>query len=283
MHLALVLALLLTGPQGIAPSDQPASIQDNSFLLEGAYNQEPGVVQHISSFTRLSQSRDWGYTFTQEWPVPNHARHQLSYTVGAIRSGAFPASGAGIGDTFLNYRYQLIGSGKSRVAFAPRLSFLLSTGNPRDGHGMGGNGFQTDLPVSFVLNSRFVTHLNAGATVVPSARNGFGKRDSSVGYNLGQSFVWLARPRFNMLLETIWSSGQAVMGEHKTSPVHALLMSPGVRWAHNLSNGLQIVPGVAFPLGIGSSGSENGVLLYLSFEHRIWAERPRLQKCRLSE
>src|ERR1041385_9047862 len=138
MHLALVLAFMLTGPPGLASPEQSASIQDNSFLLEEAYNQEPGVVQYIRSFIRLWQSQDWGYTFTQEWPVPHHARHQLSYTVGAIRSGAFPSSGAGIGDTFLNYRYQLVGSGKSRMAFAPRMSFLLSTGSSRDGHGIGG-------------------------------------------------------------------------------------------------------------------------------------------------
>ena len=45
-------------------------IQDNSFLVEEAYNQEFGVVQHISGFTRFWDSKDWAYTFTQEWPVP---------------------------------------------------------------------------------------------------------------------------------------------------------------------------------------------------------------------
>ena len=44
-------------------------IQDNSFLVEEAYNQEFGVVQHISSFTRFWDSKDWNYSFTQEWPV----------------------------------------------------------------------------------------------------------------------------------------------------------------------------------------------------------------------
>jgi hypothetical protein len=44
-------------------------------------------------------------------------------------------------------------------------------------------------------------------------------------------------------------------------------VSPGVRWAHNFKNGLQIVPGVAVPVGVGSSQGEVGVIFYLSFEH----------------
>ena len=59
----------LPGPAGPHVAAQPG-IQDNSFLVEEAYNQNFGVVQHISSFTRFFDSKDWNYTFTQEWPVP---------------------------------------------------------------------------------------------------------------------------------------------------------------------------------------------------------------------
>jgi len=34
-----------------------------------AYNQEGGVVQHISSFVR-GDDGGWAFSFTQEWPVP---------------------------------------------------------------------------------------------------------------------------------------------------------------------------------------------------------------------
>lgn len=44
-------------------------IQDNSFLIEEAYNQERGVVQHIQTF-QIMKDDSWIYTFTQEWPVP---------------------------------------------------------------------------------------------------------------------------------------------------------------------------------------------------------------------
>jgi hypothetical protein len=90
--------------------------------VEEAYNQNFGVVQHISSFTRFWNSKDWNYTFTQEWPVPGNERHQVSYTLAALHSGGLPGSGVGIGDVFLNYRYQLAGSGDTRVAFSPRFS-----------------------------------------------------------------------------------------------------------------------------------------------------------------
>src|SRR6266571_6660688 len=59
--------------------ERELGIQDNSFLVEEAYNQEFGVVQHIQSFQRLWNREDWAYTFTQEWPVDASPKHQLSY------------------------------------------------------------------------------------------------------------------------------------------------------------------------------------------------------------
>jgi hypothetical protein len=113
------------------------TIQDNSFLVEEAYNQEFGVVQHISNFQRYGNSKDWIFTFTQEWPVDAQPRHQFSYTLAALHSGSEPSSGAGFGDVTLNYRYQLLGNGQTRVAFAPRFSVLLSAGDYRLGRGVG--------------------------------------------------------------------------------------------------------------------------------------------------
>ena len=93
-------------PQGpSAPDEEESPIQDNSFLLEEAYNQEYGVVQHISAFQRLWESKQWAYNFTQEWPVNPRPRHQLSYTLPFLSAGG--ALGSGIGDIVLNYRYQL--------------------------------------------------------------------------------------------------------------------------------------------------------------------------------
>jgi hypothetical protein len=259
------LALAQQSP-ATPPSAQPG-IQDNSFLIEEAYNQTYGVVQHISGFARLWDSKDWAYTFTQEWPVPGDARHQFSYTLPFLHAGAFQNSGGGIGDVFLHYRYQLLGDGNAKVAFAPRLSLILPTGNVAGGRGAGGLGVQTNLPVSVVLNKSLVSHWNAGATVIPHAQDASGDRASATGYNLGQSLIWLANSRFNVMLETVFASSQFVIARDKTEWTRSLFINPAIRWAYNFENGLQIVPGIGVPIGIGPSTGEKGVFLYLSFEH----------------
>ena len=246
---------------------QESPIQDNSFLIEEAYNQERGVVQHISVFSHLWKSEDWAYKFTQEWPFPGPARHQLSYDIEILKSGEFSGSGMGLGDLSLNYRYQLLGDGTARVAFAPRLSLLLPTGRTKLGRGFGSTAVQANLPLSVVLGERWVMHLNAGTTIAPRARSEFGDRASVTGYNLGHSFVWLAHSRFNVLLETVWEDTASVVGPDKTERSRALFLSPGIRWAHNFRNGLQIVPGLAMPVGVGSNAGERGLVIYLSFEH----------------
>lgn len=243
------------------------NIQDNSFMIEEAYNQEFGVVQHISNFTRLWQSKTWAYSFTQEWPVDHAPKNQLSYTVVATHSGDFPTSGSGAGDTILNYRYQLVGSGETRIAVAPRFSLLVPSGNSAVGRGFGGLGFQTNWAASVVVNKKIVTHWNTGATMVPHARNAEGLQASTYAYNLGQSTIWTIRPRFNALVETVFNRNESVVATDKTQWGNQLLISPGVRWSHNLSNGLQIVPGVAMPIGVGPSHGEKGLFFYLSLEH----------------
>jgi hypothetical protein len=258
-------------------SDQSAApapkIQDNSFLVEEAYNQEFGVVQHIQNFQRYWNSKDWIYTFTQEWPIDLDPRHQISYTLSALHLGEHPGSGGGFGDMLLNYRYQLLGNGESKLAFAPRFSLLLPTGDYRLGRSFGGVGVQGSLPLSVVINEKLVTHWNVGTTIIPRAKNSLGQKASASGYNFGQSFVWLAKPRFNVLLETVFVRAQRVTTPDHTEWNSILLLSPGVRWAYNFKNGLQIVPGIAAPIGVGPSSGEHGIFLYLSFEHPYRARR----------
>ena len=246
-----------------------AGIEDNSFLVEEAFNQEKNVIQHISMFTHNWEGDGWIYTFTDEWPFPGHPKHQLSVTLSALSNGDFPDSGGGLGDTAFNYRYQVVGGGGKKVSFSPRFTLLAPTGSARYGRGTGGVGVQTNLPLSVYINKKFITHWNAGATIVPAARNEFGDRSTASGFNLGQSMIWLAKPRFNVMLETVWLGWQSVSGPSQTEGNHALLLNPGVRWAHNFKNGLQIVPGISLPLGVGPSAGERGVNFYLSFEHPI--------------
>ena len=266
MLLRVLFLLVLLAFTASGQTLPPHPIQDNSFLIEEAYNQEDGMVQHISMFNRMWPSGDWTYTFTEEFPLGGQT-NQFSYTLPVVNTGDPPGLEPGLGDLALNYRLQAIGSGETRVAFAPRLTLIAPTGSVRMQRGMGGWGFQTNLPLSIVLSKHFVTHWNAGMTVIPGAQDAQGDKAESLGVNAGQSIIWLARPRFNVLLETFWTRSSQVVGPGKTVPEDELLLNPGVRWAYNFKNGLQIVPGVSMPIGVGPSAGEIGVLVYLSFEH----------------
>jgi hypothetical protein len=261
-----LIAALLLAPGWVAAQTAPEApgIADNSFLIEEAYNQEPGVIQHISSFTRFGEGA-WAYSFTEEWPAPSQ-KHQVSVTLAMLEVGEH----YGFGDVALNYRYQARDGVGDGIAFSPRLSVLFPTGNSNFGLGSGGPGLQVNLPVSVQRIRRFVTHTNLGATWIPNARDAGRETASTVGFNAGQSIIWFARPLIHPMLELAWTRFETVVGPDRTVSAEALYLSPGVRWAHNLKGGLQIVPGIAVPIGIGPSSGDTGVLLYLSFEHALW-------------
>ena len=254
-------------------AEPPPPIMDNSFLVEEAYNQERGVVQHINTFSHSVHGTSWVYTFTQEWPLSGQ-RHQLSYTIPVAREGDASPATTGIGDIAINYRYQALGISDTRFAFAPRLTVLLPTGDSRRGLGAGGTGFQLNLPFSAALSSRFVAHSNAGVTFTPRARNALDNSAPTLSYALGQSVIWLVHPKLNLLLENAWTVTQDVIGSGQTERRTELLLSPGLRGAIDFASGLQIVPGIAFPFGIGHDRGESSVFLYLSFEHPFGHRAP---------
>ena len=244
----ILSALLLAMPLAAqTPAEPESQIQDNSFLIEEAYNQDPGVVQHIQTFSRATRGGDWLYTFTQEWPAPT-IKHQLSYTLAMAQFDGEQ----GIGDVALNYRYQWIGDADAKLAVSPRLTLLLPTGNERRGLGSGGTGIQVMLPASTVLTPSLVAHWNLSATLTPKTH--------THNITAGNSFVWLANHRFNVLVETLWSRTSDRSGHDSQTTV-----SPGIRWSYDFPSKLQIVPGLAFP--IANHGGGKSVFLYLSFEH----------------
>jgi hypothetical protein len=170
-------------------------------------------------------------------------RNQLSYTVPVQRQD----NQRGVGDSLINYRYQLVGDGTTRLAISPRASLILPTGNDRRGLGAGGYGFDLNLPVSVVLSDRVVTHWNAGATKVPSS-------STPTTWSAGGSIIAAPLEKFHLMLETRWT--------HDVDSI--FIVSPGVRWAWDFKSGLQIVPGIAAPIGNDHS---RALFLYLSFEH----------------
>jgi hypothetical protein len=222
------------------------------------------VVQHISTFDRADEGGGWLGTFTQEWPAPSQ-RHQLGFTLAYLDLGAEGA--ADWGDVALNYRYQVRGFGDDPVALAPRASLLLPYGDAERGLGSGSLGLQLNLPVSVELGPCFVGHWNVGGSWVPDAEATDGTEADATTVQLGQGLIWLARPKLNFLLEAVWSSVRAPIAGGGTAREEVLLVSPGLRFAIDRPSGLQIVPGVAVPMGVGPSDGDLSIFFYLSLEH----------------
>jgi len=239
-------------------------IQDNSFLIEEAYNQEPGVIQHIQTFQYMKDGT-WAYTFTQEWPIKGQA-HQFSYTIPV--SHLTDPGRTGIGDVALNYRYQLINKGW--IAIAPRFSLLLPTGKSKKDLGRGSVGFQTNIPLSLELSDKWVTHWNMGATFTPNRKGPDGGKANTFDLNAGASIIYLLSENFNLMLEAVWNSNQSVEPNGTRKTDHTFFINPGIRYSIDFKSGLQIVPGIGFPIGVGPSRNEYGVFLYLSFEHPLF-------------
>lgn len=273
--LAVALAFAtLTDGLAAAEAGRPGrpvdGIMDNSFLVEEAYNQEAGVVQHI--FNAL-YGRDslggpddsaWTFTLTQEWPVVSQ-RHQFSFTMpfSVVETGGRRTSG--LNDVLLNYRYQAWFDEDTLTAFAPRLSLVLPAGNASRGFGDDTLGLQANLPFSAALGDRWFAHLNAGMTWLPNS--GPPPRRALQHYSAAASLIHCVRDDFHLLLEWAGHWNEEVNGAGRATRPLSALLSPGARKAFNLAGDRQLVVGVAAPIGVTRSAADYGVFFYFSFEH----------------
>lgn len=231
--LAGLVALLPTR----AAAQQPSwNIVDNSFLVEEAFNQEPGVVQNIFLWTRTDAGR-WNASFTQEWPAPNK-RHQLSYTIPFSREAGI----TGVNDALMNYRFQLVDDEERALAIAPRLSLFVPTGNQERGMGSGKAGLQWLVPASKQFGDVYL-HVNVGMTWIPDV-----ERSTIVA----ASGIWKATTMFNVMLEAIADIDEA------------FTLSPGFRRGWGTEK--QIVVGVATPITWGDGAGNVALLTYFSYE-----------------
>lgn len=243
------------------------AIEDNSFFIEEAYNQEPGIIQHISNGVFFSSpQKSFVYSLTEEYPIGSQT-HQLGFSIPYLWLDG--NSVAGIGDILINYRYQLA-DGTAWAAMSPRLSLILPAGNADKGLGSGVVGVQLNLPVSKRLSNHFIVHANVGTTILPSVKSttaaGNSVKRTLASFNLGMSGIVLASEKFNLLLEVVqnFMSNIDEVGEVQRSS--ETIFSPGMRLAIDIGT-LQIVPGIAAPVVFSNGEVTAGMFFYLSFEH----------------
>ena len=247
----LGVTALAAQTQQAPPSAEPFQITDNSFLVEEAFNQEPGIFQNIVTWTH--QDGEWFFAFTQEWPAPG-MRHQFSYTVpiNGLRDGS------GMGDSLLNYRMQVLEEGPGRPAFAPRVSLIVPTARIDRS-----SGLQINLPVSKQRHD-FYFHANAGVTW--QHRD---DRPNLLTPNFGASAIYRLRPMLNLMLESVLLSVESEVAPgvtRQTARDLSFTLSPGVRGGWNVAEDTQIIIGAAVPVTWFEGSTNAGILGYFSYE-----------------
>ena len=237
-------------------SGRPWEISDNSFFVEEAFNQEPGVVQNIFGVYRPGDG-SWASGFTQEWPLLVQ-RHQLSYTLPFAGSSL----ASGIGDVVLHYRFQALDETARRPAFSPRVSLIVPTGSTTRGLGDGSTGWEVNLPFSKQFGDLYL-HWNAGFTQLPKAG------DVSAEHNLftpraAISGIWRVRPMFNVMLESVFEWSEEIAGA-STERNYGTTVVPGFRTGWNVGEA-QVIVGVGVPVSFSSGTTDTGVFGYFSYE-----------------
>jgi hypothetical protein len=260
-----------------AQKDPIDVIAENSFLIEEAYNQEPDEVQHVFTvfYSNDKRQRGWTFVFTQEWPIFSQ-EHQFSYTIPSYHLIDDGARQYGIGDIELNYRYQALDEGPINPAFAPEFSLILPTGSRRKGTGDGVVGYQWTLPFSKKVTPQLVLNANFGVTYLPKVRTpldslggALSPKRSLVSYIAGGSTIFAILPRFHVLLEWLGEFEESIKDNGKAEREFKPILSPGFRTAIVDEEKLQIVTGVAAPIGLNRKANNYGVFLYFSIEHHF--------------
>lgn len=247
--LALTTNALAQTP--VADRSRPFEITDNSFFVEEAFNQEPGVFQNIFGLL-VDEHGEWQAAFTQEWPLFSQT-HQFSYTVPYAAIG----DASGVGDVLLNYRLQVLSEHGFTPAFSPRVSLILPSGSSRDGLGNGHVGWQVNLPFSKQSGDVYF-HWNAGFTHLPRAEISGAESDLFTPHVAG-SGIWRLKPMLHLMLEGVLEWQEA---EDRT---RVGTISPGFRTGWNSGNA-QTIFGFALPISTGGGSTSVGVFGYFSYE-----------------
>jgi len=266
VHAARAVAMVLMFSAALfaqtGGSREPFQITDNSFLVEEAFNQERGVFQNIFGMTRIAGTLS--ASFTQEWPVPAKA-HQLSYTLLLMHDDRT----SGMGDTLINYRYQLTEEGAGRPACSPRISLILPTGDFNDGFGDGSVGLQVNVPFSKQTRDWY-WHWNAGLTWLERAKASFQEGDLRIvrRHQLASPFfagsaIYRVRPMLNVMLESVLSFDEAIE-ELDVKRETTFTLSPGVRGGWDIGE-KQVILGLAIPI-TWTAEADAGLFVYASYE-----------------
>jgi hypothetical protein len=250
---------------------------DNSFLVEEAYNQDRGEVQHTLNavYSNDFKRRGWSFNFEQEWWLFSED-HQVAFSIPFFHLREEGERQRGVGDIEIEYRYQLTKEGPNIPAVAPGFSLILPTGNRDKGTGNGVVGYEWNIAASKKVASRLALHTNLGLTYLPKVRarldddQRLSPKRSLVSYDVGASAVFALSSDIHMLLEWVGEFEEEINDKGKKERDFKAVISPGIRTAVINKDDLQTVLGVGIPIGVNGPADNYGVFLYFSIEHKLF-------------
>jgi hypothetical protein len=241
-----------------------AKIDDNSFILEEAYNQRPGEFQFIQIYRSYKSGKEYRFISEGEMPLGSE-KHQFSYQF-ARENGADEGS---VGDTTLNYRIQSLN--EPDLLMAHRFGLILPTGSVDKESSYGVTGLRYVQANTFILNDYWDNHWNLGINHYPEAKVKFSdKRRTLNEYGIGSSLIYHWKDNLNLLLEATYETLEELNLNSKKKFRNIFTLLPGVRTAIDLSwKETQIVPGLGFPVRFEDEDIDHGLFVYLSIEPKF--------------
>jgi hypothetical protein len=158
----LTALILFSGVAAGAAEPRPIDgFSDHSFLIEEAYNQEQGEVQHTlkAVYRNDFRRRGWSFDFEQEWWLFSED-HQVAFSIPSIQIREEGEKQRGVGDLLIEYRYQLLMSSLFRdyvASVRPRgepfrsRSMVLCLVGHHPVLSIGGNARRQGLKTTFAL------------------------------------------------------------------------------------------------------------------------------------
>lgn len=241
-----------------------AEIEDNSFLIEEAYNQKPGEYQFIQAYRSYQSGKEYKFTSEGEMALGSE-KHQLSYQV--VRDKE--ADQGSVGDTTLSYRLQ--SANQPDFLMAHRFGLILPTGSVGKQSSYGVTGLRYLQATTFLFQEYWDNHWNLGFNHFPEAKVNFSdKRRTLNEFLIGTSLIYHWKDNLNFLLEGIYETHEKLNLRNQKRYEYEFTLNPGVRTAIELSwKKTQIVPGISFPIRYLDDHIDHGVLVYLSFEPKF--------------
>lgn len=183
-------------------------VEDDSYLVEEASTKNQGLYSLSMSINDLKIIKIGAMSLLMR-SLLYIQNHQFSYELPYSFSEL--ADKTGSGDIKFNYRYEFLRN--DFLVTTGRISFIVPTGDYKNGFGSDAVGYETSLLASAKINSKWVQHWNVGAALTPKSKNITGDTADNSKYFWNLSNVYLHTDTLNFMLEMSSSLEQSTVSQ----------------------------------------------------------------------